>query len=279
MLKSYLRKHLAQNHIAGSDLQSALRICELISSKGWSTTISLWAKQDEDKKSVAENYINIIKAISKNNLNSYLSIKPSALKFDLRLFEFIAKNIYDNKIRIHFDSLSPDLADRSLQYFEEVKSIYDNVGYTLPARWLRSFDDAEKISGMKIPVRIVKGQWQDPDDFKNDVETNFLKIINILRNKSPMISIATHDTKLAMKAIDILKNSKSNFELEQFFSLPIIEKTIKSHYENINTRVYIAYGKPYLPYNLKNINERPAMITWFIFDLFGLKRRLHPGLK
>ena len=195
----------------------------------------------------------------------------------MNLFEYICKKIPDNNVRIHFDSFSPDLADRTLQYFKQTKKIYNNVGYTIPARWLRSFNDAEQIAGMNVPVRIVKGQWRDPDDIKIDVEENFLKIIKILINKAPLIAIATHDLKLAEKAIKILGNTKTEFELEQLFSLPIIGKTIQSHFKklNIKIRLYVPYGEPYLPYNLRTFNERPAMIAWFIRDLANVKQRLN----
>ena len=272
MLNNYITNIIGKRHVAGPYLYNAEKICQWASVNGCATTISVWTHPHENKKSVAEKYINIINSISYKGFDSYLSIKPSALQFDLDLFESIAREASDNKIRIHFDSLSPDLAGRSLQYFKQVKTIYNNVGYTLPARWLRSLKDAEEIVNLNVPVRIVKGQWQDPLNFKINIEENFLKIIEMLINKSSLIAIATHDLHLAKQSVELLNDAKVNFELEQFFSLPMIGDKLQKDIA-VKVRLYVAYGQPYLPYNLKAVAERPAMINWFVRDLFNLKRR------
>ncbi len=275
MFNDYLKNLVAKRHIAGSDLEKAEKICRWCAENGWATTISVWTLPDESKQSVAEKYIEIIKTISRKGYDSYLSIKPSALEFDLNLFEHIVKEIPGENVRIHFDSLSPDLAEKSLRYFKQVKTIYANVGYTIPARWLRSFYDAEEIARMNVPVRIVKGQWRDPDHFKLAGEKNYLKIINMLIDRVPLIAIATHEKRLAEKAMKLFESTETTFELEQFFSLPSIGEAIQSRYNThkFKIRLYIAYGQPYLPYNLRDANIRPALISWFVRDLFNLKQR------
>ncbi|NJD22499.1 MAG: hypothetical protein FIA82_07490 [Melioribacter sp.] len=277
MLKSYIKNIIAQRHIAGADLDKAEEICGWSSANGWATTISAWTLPGESKRSVAEKYVEIIKTISRKGLDSYLSIKPSALEFDLNLFEYIVKEIPGESVRIHFDSLSPDLAEKSLQYFKQVKTIYDNVGYTIPARWLRSLSDAKEIARMNVPVRIVKGQWRDPDELKFTVEKNYLRIVSLLINSVPLIAVATHDRHLAQKAIELLNGTETAFELEQFFSLPLIGESIQSRFDihNFKIRLYVAYGKPYIPYNLKDVNIRPALIAWFVRDLINLKPRFN----
>ncbi|RJQ63657.1 MAG: hypothetical protein C4517_04035 [Stygiobacter sp.] len=276
MLNSHIKNLIAKRHIAGTNLEQAEKFCKWSTANGWATTISAWTLPSESKQSVAKKYIEIIKTISRNGFDSYVSIKPSALEFDMKLFEHIVKEVPDKNIRIHFDSLSPDLAEKSLQYFKQVKTIYDNVGYTIPSRWPRSLSDAKEIARMNVPVRIVKGQWQDPDDFKLACEKNYLKMISILINETPLIAIATHDKHLAEKAMGLFEGSETAFELEQFFSLPQIGEAIQSRYHyNFKIRFYVAYGVPYIPYNLKDVNMRPAMISWFVRDLFNLKQRFN----
>lgn len=277
MFNDYVRNMIAKRHIAGADLGHAEKICKWCSANGWATTISAWTLPNENKLSVAEKYIEIIKTISSRGYDSYLSIKPSALEFDLNLFEHIVKEIPYESVRIHFDSLSPDLAEKSLRYFKQVRTIYANVGYTIPARWLRSFYDAKEIAGMNVPVRIVKGQWRDPDDFKLAGEKNYLKIIGMLIDNVPLIAIATHDKHLAEKAVELFNGTETAFEVEQFFSLPLIGEAIQSRCNGrkFKIRLYVAYGEPYLPYNLKDVNMRPALISWFVRDFFNLKQRFN----
>lgn len=275
MFSDYLKNFIAKRHIAGSDLEKAEEICRRCSANGWATTISAWTLPSESKQSVAEKYIEIIKTISHKGYDSYLSIKPSALEFDLRLFEYIIKQIPDESVRIHFDSLSPDLAEESLQYFKQARTIYANLGYTIPARWLRSLNDAKEIAKMNVPVRIVKGQWRDPDHFKLAGKINYLRIVSMLVGRVPLIAIATHDKHLAKEAVELLEGTKTTFELEQFFSLPLIGEAVQSHCKTrkFKIRLYVAYGEPYLPYNLRDANLRPAMISWLVRDLFNLKEK------
>jgi proline dehydrogenase len=277
MLNSYIRNFIARSHVAGSDFEKTEEICNWAASNGWSTTISFWTHPDEDKADVAEKYVKILKMISQKGLNCYISIKPYSLQFDLRLFEYIIKSLDNNKIRIHFDSTSPDLAENSLNYFKQAKALYDNLGYTIPARWLRSFNDANEMAWMNVPVRIVKGQWQDPDDNRTNVNENFLRLIRLMANRVPLIAIATHDQRLAEKSVELLKDSDTNFEIEQMFSLPIIRDLVHNNHkiDPIKKRLYISVGEPYLPYNLRNVWDRPAMIGWFFRDVFNLKRRYH----
>lgn len=279
MFNNYIRSLAAKRHIAGPDLKSAEGICRWSSVNGFSTIISVWTHHGDSKREVAQEYIDIIKAISQNGFESYLSIKPSALKFDLFLFEQIVKEIPGNKIRIHFDSFVPEFAERSLRFFKHAKTIYSNLGYTLPARWLRSFNDAYELAGMKVPVRVVKGQWKDPEDVIVNVEENYLKIVHMLIDHVPLIAVATHDEHLAEKAIKLFDGTKTDFELEQFFSLPSIADVLQARFNSkkIKVRFYVAYGEPYLPYNLRTAYERPAMLGWFVGDLLNLKRRPNFG--
>ncbi|MEW6193624.1 MAG: hypothetical protein AB1521_00530 [Bacteroidota bacterium] len=277
MLNNYIRSLAAKRHIAGPDLKSAGGICRWSSTNGYATTISVWTHYGDNKHEVAQEYMKIVDAISQNGFESYLSIKPSAIKFDLNLFEQIIKEIPGSKIRIHFDSFIPEYAERSFRFFKQAKAIYDNLGYTLPARWQRSFYDAYELAGMKVPVRIVKGQWTDPGDEIISVEENFLKIVHMLIDHVPLIALATHDEHLAEKAIRIFDNTKTDFELEQFFSLPSIGDAVQAKFDSkkIKVRFYVAYGEPYLQYNLRTAYERPAMIGWFVSDLFNRRQRIN----
>jgi len=274
MLKNNFIHYIAKKHIAGPNLNDALSICKLAESSGWSTTISVWTGEHVSADENANKYQEIISAIIDSNLNSYLSIKPSAINFSLKLFDCIAKNAASKNIRIHFDSLSPDLADSYLKFLKEAKTIYSCLGYTLPSRWKRSLLDAELISKLNIPVRIVKGQWRDPEYSRIDSRKNYLNIINILAERVPLIGIATHEKILAERAIEILTKTKTQYEIEQFFSLPSIEMKLAQKY-NFKKRLYVVYGEAYLPYNLRSINKRPAMLGWVLKDILDLKPKAY----
>ncbi len=272
MLSNSIIKYFAKKHIAGSSLNDALKVCRWANQKNWFATISAWTSEKETYESNANRYYEIVNAIIVEGFNSYVSIKPSAINFKLTLFERIAEKASLKNIRIHFDSLSPDIADKSIKFLREAKSIYNNVGYTIASRWGRSLIDVKEIIKLQIPVRIVKGQWPDIDHLKINAKNNYINILKNISEKAPLIVVATHDYKLAQEALNILENGKNNFELEQFFSLPLngieLAKSFKAKYG-----IYIAYGEPYLPYNIKNANKRPAMLFWLVRDILNIRQK------
>ena len=268
MIKEKIVEIIGKRHVAGENLIDALKTSNWAFNNNWGSAISAWTSDNEDKFSVANKYKEIINVITKGKLNSYVSIKPHSMNYDLELLDSMIVDLKNSKIRVHIDSLFPETADKTLKFFVDAKSKYDNIGYTLPSRWKRSLDDAEVLIKHNAAVRIVKGQWIDPDNPDIDPRKNYIDLVKKLTNKVPMIGIATHDKEVAIAAIDILKNSTTKFELEQFFSLPLITKKIsKTH--NAPVRIYVPYGTGYLPYNTNQMRVRPAILFWLLRDLLS----------
>ncbi len=278
MFKANILHFIAGRHITGS-LEDAGKICVSLASLNISTTLSVWTDAKEDRSSVTKKYINIINFITNNNLNSYISIKLSAIGFDTDCFKDLAHAASENNIRIHIDSLSPELSTKSMEFLKRALPEYRNMGYTIPSRWLRSIADAEELAELKIPaVRIVKGQWHDTGNIKINVKENYLKLVKSAAGRIPSIAVATHDANLAKNAIEIIKKTGSNCEIEQLFSLPLNGKKLALK-KAVNYRLYIAFGSPYIPYNLTFMPERPAMIGWLVRDLFNLKPKFNYPVK
>lgn len=271
MLKYELIKYLAKKHIAGPTLDDAVKICRRASESGWRNTLSVWTGKNAGAEEHARKYLEILNSIVENDFDSYLSIKPSGINFSLKTYESLAHTAVIKHTRIHFDSLSPDLTDLYISFLKKAITIYENAGFTLPSRWNRSLKDADEISGLKIPVRVVKGQWGDPGHQKVDPKKNYLRIVDKLCGRVPLIAIATHDRQVADEAINLLDKNNCDFELEQFFSLPLIVNKIPFDKDRIRKRIYVVYGEPYLPYDLRSANKRPGMILWILHDAFHFK--------
>lgn len=271
MLKSKITYYLAKNHIAGPTSEDALQICKYLASKNYSITLSAWTAEKDNFNTTAKKYIQAAELIINNNIDALLAIKPPAIGFNIDLFKQIVSTAVIKNIRIHFDALSPELSGATLKFLNEAIKIYPRLSYTIPARWDRSFSDAQEIINMNLPaVRIVKGQWLDPANPSIKIKDNFLRIVEKLAGNIHCISIATHDIKLAKQSFDIIKTSGSECELEQFFSLP--DNSKKLVYNNFpRIRIYVAYGTPYMPYNIKFIIERPAIFKWVMRDIFSFR--------
>ncbi len=154
----------------------------------------------------------------------------------------------------------------ALKFLEKGASATFCPGFTLPSRWARSMADADRIVELGAPARIVKGQWRDPDAPRMDCRKNFLEIAARLAGRCRNVGVATHDVRLARKALSRLSAGGSRCELEQLFSLPLGGvKYARAH--DIPSRVYVPYGHPGIPYNVRFATFRPALLAWFLFDL------------
>jgi proline dehydrogenase len=74
------------------------------------------------------------------------------------------------------------------------------LGCAIPGRWRRSLEDAEHAIELGVRVRVVKGQWPDPQQPDIDLRDGFLAVIDALAGRAASVGIATHDLPLAREA-------------------------------------------------------------------------------
>ncbi len=264
-IRSNIVSTVASRHIAGQDVADALPICRWAHKRGYHSVVSPWAGPDDTPKSMFDRYRGVFDSLRKEEFDWYLSVKLESIGNDIGLFHELAGLAKTSGVRLHLDSLGPESAPVSLGFLEKTVAIYDNLGCTLPSRWQRSLADAERALDLGVSVRIVKGQWKEPSTIRVDSRGNYLDIVEKLAGRARHVGVATHDAALARKAMARLTSSNTHCELEQFFSLPLngINLTRKLGYQY---RLYVAYGQPGVPYNIRLSLSRPSMIAWILTD-------------
>jgi proline dehydrogenase len=158
-------------------------------------------------------------------------------------------------------------------------SWFSPLGVTIPTRWTRSRDDIQRAVEMGISVRIVKGQWEDPVR-PVDPRENALTIISSIPHstdqtphKNSVISIATHDLHFLKETSKRLQQHYLSYDIEQFFSLPLNGIRLAEKLE-VPLSLYIAYGSPALPYNIRFSATRPRLALWMASDYLLPKKRV-----
>jgi proline dehydrogenase len=269
-VRNYVVSRIASRHVAGEDLKDALVVCEWAKSRGYNFVLSPWKNgelsdlNETDKKQNAESFLNAIDAVQRFQGRGYLSMKLDAIDYDFDLFIQLLDAAKSADVRVHIDSLGPDTADINFEFLERASKYRDNLGCTLPSRWKRSLTDAEKAIDLGLAVRLVKGQWQDPDHEINHRQ-NYLNIAQKLAGNVPYVGVATHDKSLAKKVLKILKRYSNSFELEQFFSLPLNGIQLAEEM-GCQLRIYTSYGFPAIPYNYRFALTRPELGAWMVTD-------------
>ncbi len=167
--------------------------------------------------------------------------------------------------RLHFDALGPETVDRTWQTIAEALPMSNDLGCTLPARWQRSAADADWAVAHRMAVRVVKGQWPDP---QGDVEptSGFLALIDRLAGRARAVAVATHNVALAEQALRRLQTAGTPATLELLYGLPSRRQIEIAAKLQVPVRIYVPYGTAYLPYCLNALKRNPRIAWWLIRD-------------
>ena len=267
---------IATRHIAGPSIDDALLVCRWADENGINTNIEPWTFSDDSPRIMVKQYSEAIETILDTGYNCTLGVKPACFNYDTEVFKDLIWLASVKKIRIHLGSTDLASAQRNFALLERVTPSYTELGCTLPSRWLRSLDDTKRVIDLGLYVRVVKGQWVDPDAPRLNCKTNYLDVVSRLVDKSRFVGVATHDVRLARSALNLLSSSSTEHEMEQFFSLPLNGLNLSKEF-SCPYRIHVAYGNPGLPYNVRFGPHRPATIAWVISDI--LRKRPQPWAK
>ena len=243
-----------RRYVAGPELADAVDVALTV---GHATTLGYWDSPGDSPGDVASLHGRAVAAIAAQRLDSYVSIKLPALGHrrprgparrgcrgsrcapPLRLAGRGARGPHAG--------VACRLGARG----------YD-VGATLPGCWSRSVHDAEALAAAGVRARIVKGQW--PGDA--DPGTGFLAVAEVVARTDGRAAIATHDGPLARATLALLPHA----ELELLFGLPTAAAA-RTAEPGTPVRIYVPFGRGYLPYAVRRAVAHPALLWWLVRDL------------
>ena len=249
-------------HVSGLHLSDALAAVSKEAKVGHIATLGYWPLPKEASTIIASHYRQAIDLIADAEFECSISIKADLLEYDWKILLPLLQQAMLRKIRVHFDAQG--LTDPTLALVEKACAMGADVSATLPSRLRRSVDDAERLLGLGIPLRIVKGQGGDPDHPKIDPRRSFLDLIKQLSGRASHIGVATHDRRVAEPALDMLMSANTPCSLEQLVSLPSLN--FLAERRRIPVRTYVAYGRTGLPYAVNQLFRRPAIFWWILRD-------------
>jgi proline dehydrogenase len=211
--------------------------------------------------------------LSRNGLDTHLSIKAPALGFSPELVAELLERTGSVGVSVHFDSLGPEAADRTLALIAEAPSCQPLPGITLPARWRRSLGDASSAVELGLGVRVVKGRWPDPEAPDTDPRADFMAIVEQLAGRARRVAVATHDEPLARQALRRLRAAGTPCELELLFGLPAAAPARVADELCAPVRIYVPYGHATLPYRIPDARRNIRILEWFSQDVLRARRK------
>ena len=149
-----------------------------------------------------------------------------------------------------------------------------NVGAVIQSYLYRSEQDAIRLLGKGICIRLVKGAYLEPESVafkkKEDTDANFIKLMRMLLDSKPYHAIATHDESIieATKKFAAAQGiSKDHFEFQMLYGIRR-DLQLRLAQEGYNVRLYIPYGRQWYSYFMRRLAERPANVTFLAKNFF-----------
>lgn len=262
----YAFPNLVGRILPGPGPRSAARLCRRLNRSGRAATLGYFQAGNSRREDIAAANVEAARLLADRPGDAYLSVKAPPLAFDPAHLRTIAESAAAAEMALMFDAHAPKDADATLKAVSDLLPDFPGTGFALPARWLRSRGDAAAFRGTSARIRLVKGEWPDPDWRGQDVEASYLALAARLAGRSAPVAVATHDPDLAERALAILLAAGTPCELEQLRGLPARRTTAVARRLGVPVRVYVPFGPGWWPYALDKALGRPYLLSWMIKD-------------
>jgi len=257
-----------ERFVGGPGPEAAARICGRLHRSGLTATVGHFPANGDSPDDVAAVNRTMAACLRSRAGDVYLSVKAPPLGFDPDHLRALAEAAAAARLTLMFDAHAPHQAEPTQQLFAELLARYPGTGCVLPARWQRSPADAERFRDSSARLRIVKGEWADPE-WSGEIEDSYLGLIARLAGRRSPVAVATHCPTLAERALALLLDAGTPCELEQLRGLPMHRTMAIARRWAVPVRVYVPFGRGWWPYALDKALARPYLLPWLIRDRLG----------
>ncbi|HSB29804.1 MAG TPA: proline dehydrogenase family protein [Pyrinomonadaceae bacterium] len=273
-------KKLTTRFVAGENIDEAVRFIREINAEGGSATfdhLNESVGSASEAESEVHEYLNILDRIDATGINSNVSIKLTqfGLGLDPELAYRNARRVVEEAHRrgnfVRVDMEDSAVTQKTIDIFKRLRAEFglNDVGIVLQSYLRRTFTDAQELVKLPARIRICKGAYNEPPEVafpqKNDVDANYIRVMQLLLSSGIYHGIATHDPKMMEATIAFANKEGIGKEKFEFQMLYGIRRDLQRQLarDGYNLRVYVPYGKHWYPYFMRRLAERPANI-WFV---------------
>ncbi len=289
----------ASRFVSGTKVDDAIKAIRDLNAKDINVTLDHLGEhtsKPEEASEATSDILNTLDEIKKSGVRANVSIKLTQIGLALdeslcaQNLERILARAKEHNNFVRIDMEDTPYTDKTLGLLYQMrKAGYTNVGTVLQSYLFRTEADARKLLENNIPIRLVKGAYQEPADKafpkKTDVDANYDLLTKIMIDASlaagspkistdglfpPIPAIATHDEN----RIDFAKQysqkvglPKDAMEFQMLYGIrrDLQEQLVKDGYL---VRVYVPFGTHWYPYFMRRLAERPANVWFFISNFF-----------
>ncbi len=276
-------RRMARRFVAGETLEESIAAARRCNDAGMAASLDYLGENvanTSDAQRFRDEYLEIFETIAQEKLNANVSCKLTQLGLDIN-GEFctgLALSIveraasFDNFLRVDMEGSA--YTQRTIDLVKRVRSRNPAVGTVIQSYLYRSEKDVADLLACGCRIRLVKGAYKEPEDVafprKEDVDANFVRLMQILLSSGFYHAVATHDPRMIAATIRYAASKaicKDDFEFQMLYGVrtDLQRRLVKDGYR---VRIYIPFGNDWFPYFMRRLAERPANVGFILRNLF-----------
>ncbi len=276
-------RRMSHRFVAGEGLDEAIEAARRCNDAGMMVSLDCLGENvatPGDAQKARAIYLGIFDRIAQEKLKANVSCKLTQLGLDISV-EFcegmvlsIAERAaaYDSFFRI--DMEGSIYTQRTVELVKRVRAQTPCVGTVIQAYLYRSESDIHDLLSYGCRIRLCKGAYKEPPEVafarKQDVDSNYVKLMRLLLPSGFYHAIATHDPGMIAETIRCAAEkqiSKDDFEFQMLYGVrtDLQRQLVRDGYR---VRIYVPYGQEWFPYFMRRLAERPANLGFFARNFF-----------
>jgi proline dehydrogenase len=283
-------RRISERYIAGEELDDAVRVIRRLNGQGKLATIDVLGEEitsPDEARAIAAAYREALESIAREQLESNVSVKPTALGLKLG-YDLCRENLEDlvrdaaergDFVRIDMEDSST--TDDTLRLYRELRAEgYENLGVVFQARLKRTLQDIRDLAELGPNVRLCKGIYLEPPEIAyrdfDSIRASFVQALEELLEAGCYVGIATHDEWLVEQGQRLTSTrglGRDEYEFQMLLGVrPAMgDELVRGGHR---LRIYTPFGRDWYEYSLRRLQENPKIAGYIAADTVG---RLLPG--
>ena len=266
---------LTRRFVAGYTLDDEISVCRRLQAEKIAATMDRLGENVNSLDEAATSrdaYLGILDRIQDTGPPATVSVKLTQLGLDFSI-EACCENVRqlvrraaDIGTRVEIDMESSAYVDRTLDIVRRLHTESACVRVAVQSYLFRTRADVERLCATGIPVRLVKGAYDEPHAIafasKAEVDRSFADLTKLLLDRGADPAIATHDERLIRLTVEYAKQrgiAPGCFEFQMLYGIrrDLQQSLVAQGYR---MRLYVPFGDAWYPYFMRRLAERPANV-------------------